>query len=451
MVATLKRRILGGVALNALEQVSTHLFSLVSFFVIVNELSLKDFGLLHLLFTVISPGTVIALMGMDRLMVADIAVYRAQKEFGRIKELVREYSVAVAVVLVLLFAVSWLFKEGISHYYDANLTPFYWALVFLIIGQVVLNLTSVVFEAYERFDFSLAQKTGEALIRTIAVCSLYLWIGFSLHSVLWAYVIAKCVTASVSIFGVAHLFPHEAEVIREYRGILMNIVRKHGKWEMFSSLSLTITDNIGPWLVNFLVSTESVAIVAFAQKVSSIFGALFPVRGTLFPILSHSIATSKELAIVIATKVKKYSMMIAIVFYFGVVLFIRPVIDIFSPQYGAAVMLIDLAMLRIFIDVLTLGQSAVLYSLKKQKLNFALSLASSVMSAVSQLVCILLFGARGVILSSLLVSFLNGAFREYVLITRLHFSLLDWKALVRFDEHDRVLLAQLRTRLFGWL
>ncbi len=45
-------------------------FSVGSFFLIINALTLKEYGLLQLLFTALGPGTVIAMLGIERLLVA---------------------------------------------------------------------------------------------------------------------------------------------------------------------------------------------------------------------------------------------------------------------------------------------------------------------------------------------------------------------------------------------
>ena len=450
-MATISKRILRGVTYTAAEKITVQVLSLVSFFVIINNISLKDFGLLHLLFTFMGPAASISMLGIERLVVSDIAVYRAKEAYGTIRRLLQEYLTVTIFLLSALFMLSWVLRDFLTQFYDADLTFFYWGLVFLIVGQIGMNFTSIMFEAYERFNYSLAAKITEAAVRLGIVLSFFVWFSFSLQSVFWAYIIGKLVAMGLSVVLGLTLFRSQRDTAgsatTEEKGVLVSILKRHGKWEMVSHILKTGANNLAPWLLNFLVSTEGVALYAFVMKINSLFGAALPVRSALFPIFSHSIATSKKLAIAIATKLKKYLFVTYFVLYALIFFFVDPFIAVFAPQYGDAGNLVRLAMLHLFVDVLTLGQPVVFYALKKQKMNFAISSYAVGATVVTQILFTYLWGIEGLILSWLFVGLSLVVVREYVLRAKLDFPLLNLRACVEFDEYDRMLLRQIGERL----
>lgn len=438
------KRILIGTAYTSFEKVSVQLLSLVSFFLIVNNLSLKDFGLLQLLFTVVGPAATISMIGMERIAVSDGAVYRAEKAYATVSRFFREYAVVTTSLLLVVFVCSWFFRGFLSRYYDADLTFFYWSLVFLIIGQIGMNFTSVIFETYEKFNYSLLSKFCESFGRMIVILILFFWFGFTLSSVLWAYVIGKLFATLVSI-PLAYMVIAVPSTDVAPRGVLWGIIRKHGKWEMVSQILGTIAGSIAPWVVKVFISTEAVALFAFVQKVNTLCVSIFPIRSVLFPILSHSIRKNRETAALVATKIKKYLLIAYFAFYVVIFLGIDTVIFYLAPQYQSVAWLVKLTMLHLFVDILTLGQSIVLYALKKQKINFFLTSYGIVTTLLSQIVFTYLWGLGGLVLSWLFVGVTLGLLREYVLRTRLHYSLLHMRELFTYDYYDRFLITYLRT------
>ncbi len=448
MAQSIKKRVFAGVAYTTLEKGVIQVLSLVTFVIVANQLSLKDFGLLHLLFSVVNPGTALALFGIDRLAVSDMAAMRARGQWGRIRRFVREYALSAFAVALALFALAWALRSFLDSFYEADLTMFYFALVVFVLCQAVMNFTSVVFEAHERFDVSFYTKALEAAARLLFVASLFWWVGFSLTSVLWAYIGAKLVTALVSAAFLPFCLTRGGADDSGVESPLREILRKHGKWEMVSSFFLTVSDSLTPWLVNFFVSAEGVALFAFTQKVNSMLTGLMPVRSALFPILVHSITENRERAVVIASKMKKYLFLLYGAVYIAVFLSINQVILLFVAQYEGAGDLVRLAMLRLFIDVFTLGQSTVFYALKQQRLTFALSIVSAVQNVIFQVAFTYLWGVEGLVASWLLVSLLNGLIREYFLIAKLKYSLLNWKAIFVFDDLDRRVITMIAERIF---
>lgn len=443
---SMSKKILNGVFFTMLEKISVAVFSFATFLVIVNHISLKDYGLLQLLFALSNPIVAISMVGIERLLVSDVAVYRAKEAYGVIGKLYQEYFWMVSVVFFSVLVATWFLRPIASHYYDIDVNYYFFALALFSFAQLAMNFTSIMFESYEKFDYSFYAKTVEAVTRTLIVFSFFFVFGFSLHSVLWAYVIGKLMAALISV-PIALGLVVASPVPREERKILFRIIKKHGKWEMLSKVFRVCADNSAPWVVNFFVSTEAVALFAFVQKINTFFTSALPVRGILAPILSRSIAESRERAVYIATKLKKYMLVIYTFFYVLIFFFTEPFLAAFVPQYIGAVNMILLAMLHLFIDILTMGQPVVFYALKQQKINFKMAVYSTISTLSAQALCTYVWGASGPIIAWLFVGVTGGSYREYLLRTKLHFSLLHFRSLITYDDYDRFVIAQIKEKL----
>ncbi len=438
-MARVRDRILSGVTYTAVQTVGIQVISLCTFLITVRQISLEDFGFITLLFTLVSVATTFVGLGIEQLIVADVAVYRAKEAYGVIKKLFREYVVVVVAGLLILFAGAWVLRDFVGQFYDAHVAIFFWILAALICTQTAMNVQGVVFESHEKFSYLLVQNLSEAACRFFIIVSYFFWFGFSLQSVLYAHILAK-LGAFIIGLPLAYLILQRNDVTMSRESVLWPILRRHGKWESSQALFDTVMNNVGPWIVNVFVSTEGVALYAFAWKINSALVRFLPVRSALFPILVHSIEKSKELACLIITKAKKYLFLVYLLFYCVIFIGAGPVIDTFAPQYHGADMLIRLTMLRLFIDTISLGQSPVFYALKQQKVVFTLALMSRPMLLLGQIIGTYYFGISGNIVGILSATFLFVVIREYILVRRFHFPMMNWKSLFIYDQYDTMLL-----------
>lgn len=441
-----RHRIFSGLKYTALQKILIQVLSVVTFFLIINSLSLAEYGIYNLLFTIVSVATTITELGINRLVVADIAVYRAREAFSTINKLVREYTLLNVVILLITFVCAWFFKGYVTHFFDTNLEKVYWILVLLITAQVGMNVPQAIFESHEKFAFTFSTIFSESLIRAILIIGIFFWSQLTLWTVLWAYIISKCIGALLSIF-LAAITLKAVSIERDKNSVLYRIFRGHGKWEASKVILSTAAGNATPWIVQFFVGTEGVAIYSFVLKIRSIFIKVVPLRSVLFPIIAHSIEKNWKLASKIITKAKKYLFFLYLVIYGFIFILIDLVVAKFAPQYTGSEYLVMLAMLKIFIDVFSLGQGAILYALKEQKLMFGMGMANMVSITIAQIIFTKTFGIAGAIMSVIVVALFSVVFREYVLAKRFHFPITTWKEFWAFDEYDKLILKQLKARL----
>lgn len=430
-----------------LEKIFVQAFSMISFFVLVTQISLKDFGLFNLLFTFVSVATTVVTLGIDRLVVADVAVYRAKGAFGAVHRMFKEYALLNFVLLSLLLLVAWFLQDFARNFYTIDFNFFYWILASMIVGQAGMNYASAFLESVEKFGASFWVKFSESLVRTVAIFSLFLWFGFSLPTVLMAYLLGKVcasVLSLVFIIPTMQKLKHAHGVGDKY--LLLRILRGHGKWESALTFLQTISTNLIPWIVNHLISTEAVALFAFVQKINGLFIRTVPVRSAIFPIVVHSVQKSRTLAATIITKARKYLIIFYLVVYFVSCVSAGFVFDHLTPQYAAASSLIYISMLKLFVDALSLGQSPVFYALKMQKVTFFMSILVISATLVTQTLFTWQWGVSGLVSSIVLLSLTTTLVKEYILYTRYNFPLINIRDLFVFDQYDKMLLSAIQKR-----
>jgi len=439
-----RTKILEGVFQMSVSKFFIKALSLFGFVTIVSNLSLRDYGLLNLLLSLLSPAAAFTMFGLERLVTADAVYARGEGKQSFARKLLLDYLKITAVSAGALLIFAWLFRSFLDRYYDADLTPFFVTLAILIISQLAMNFSSIVFEAHQRFDLTAKMFSLEGLIRTLALASLFMF-HFSLWTVLWCYTLSK-------LFSVALIATeiHNTMRISKYepprQNLIFGIVRRHGKWEVIKNISYDTLNNLWPWIVNFFVNTEAVGLYAFAQKIYSTLTTAIPLRTVLFPFIVGAVSKSKEVAQIIVAKARKILLCFFALLAAALVIGAPLAIPAFFPEYTEAVFLLQIMALHLGIDVLGLGQMDVLYAHKQQRLLFFVSIVAIVAQLLVRIISVYLFGVAGLVYAWLITTALGVYLREKVL-RKIHFPLFNLRALFTYDEYDRIILADLKKRV----
>ena len=443
-MARTRTKILEGILQMSASKVLIKIFSFIGFWVVVSNLSLRDFGLLNLLFALLSPAAAFTMFGLEQLVTADAAYARGQKDESYAKKLLLDYLKLAATSVTALFLAAWLLRSFLDQFYDADLTRFFWSLVLLIVSQLAMNFLSIVFESHQRFDLAAKMFSYEGVLRTLILLSLF-YFGFSLTTVLWSYILAKAIVATFMVretrgaMRIAGYAPRKDNLI-------FDVIRRHGKWDMIRNISNVTVDNLWPWIVNLFVGAEAVGLYAFAQKIYSTITTAVPFKTVLFPFVVGAISKSHDVAQIIVAKARKvlliFSAFLALALIFGTPLFV----PFFFKEYGGAVFLLQLMSLHLLTEVYSLGQSDVLYAFKQQRLLFFVSMVTIFVRFAMHVICVYLFGVTGMVISWLITTVVSAYLREKAL-QDIGFPLWNMKALLRWDDYDTIILQDIRLKL----
>src|SRR3989344_5787524 len=387
------------------------------------------------------------MISLERVVVADAASYRGLGKYGYARKLISDYFKITLVLLTSLLIISWFLKVLLTSYFSLNISAYFWPLAFFVIGQISMNFISVIFEAYERFKSSALFQFGEAFIRFVVVLSLFHF-GFTLLSVFMAYIISKILVVVLSVQFAMRAINNDSEMrfSRE-----PDVPKKNLEWDMVRDFPSKITGIAATWLLRITISNEAVGLFSFAQKIYSFISSAFPLTSIIFPIISRSISENVEKTKLIIVKAQKYLLYLYLPMYIAAYVMIGPIIKTFIPHYIAAVLLIKIVLFDLFIDAFSVGQSAVLYGLKQQKLSLLINMIMQVIILASQIVLITSLGVVGASISVLVTGFSSYLLRRYILEKKLNFSHASgWRVFFTYGEYDKLIVDKIKNNLFRY-
>jgi len=421
--------------------------SFLIFLIVVNNITLAEYGNLQLLFAVLGPAPAFVVLGLNRVIVSDIARYLGSEKYFRARKLAIDFLKTIFIMSVVMVGLLLLLKGVIDGRSDIDVAPFFLPLVALTLGQIGMNYVSSMLEAHSDFLNASILNLLEVLVRFLLLLTLF-YFHFSIFSVLWVYVFSKIVPP---VFYVPVLWrkinKRGINNKMKEKNLLWELVRQHGKWDMLRETVDKTTSNIWPFILRVFASGEAVAIYAFAQKILSFATSLLPVKSVLFPIISSTFAKGQDEAVKIIVRSKKYLLAVYLVIVLVGLIATGPVVEMFARDYTPAVPFVQIMLFHMILEVYSLGQVATFYALKKQKYLFWIGNIIMVSRLLSEVMLIYLFGIWGLIASWFLISFTTYILRDMVLINKLNLHLWMWRSLFVFDEFDKQLLRKIRLKL----
>lgn len=431
--------LLQGVWVYFLSKNAVKVGSFLSFLLVTNKLALFDYGQLQLLFSILGPAALFVTFNLDKVIVADAAGFRGDGNVEKSKLLFKHFFLFCFLNLLIILFSGYFLQNFFSSLFSFSLQKYFVPLALLIIGQMVMNGVSMVFSAFEKFNYVSYLQTGESLLRLFIIVCLYFFDNIFVISVFCSYIAAKI---GVSIIGCYYSFlllrNNSLHTVKEKSPFFL-LLRKHGKWDIGNGIVDTLSSSLTPWILQFFGGTVAVGVYSFAEKIVSYIVGIIPIDTVLFPFINKSIKNKKENTLFLIMKAKKYIFFLYVFLFLIFAVFMRPFVILFAKEYMAAIPFILILMLNMFIEVFAIGQSPLLYSYKKQRALFTVRWFVIPLRIVSQIVFVYFFDVWGLVISVLSMSFFSASVREYLLRT-LGIKLWNWKYFFTFDDYDRSVL-----------
>jgi len=421
-------------------------FSLGSFYLIINGLSLHDYGLITLALSVSGPVLALSGFGLDDLVVAQGARARGEKRWKDFASIYGGFALTKVLftgfIVVLLF---W-FRTLLGGQYRELLDQFFLPLVVWIAVASIRTLLDSTLQMEEKFSWFAKANILENAVRLAIVAGLFFTHAMSVPALLWAYVAAKAVGGiliSPALFRVTLISVSFVSMIRSY----IRFIAGQGRWEIFRMLTGSLFSGINQWIVGLFLGLEAVALLSFASTMNSFLGFLLPFRQILFPIMAR-LSSEPKTSSFVARRMSKYSVWLnsAIVLLAGIGAPL--VVAIFAPQYNAAVPVFWLLSFSQILNAISTSHGTLLYALSEQKFLFKLSLLGTILAMSVLPLFTWLFWVYGTVLENHLATALIIWLRERRLRQKHHLISFSFKDLLVFDHFDRMAMKRLWTALF---
>lgn len=430
--------------------ISNNMCRAVSFFaviIITRTLTLSEYGAVILVMTAAAPVNFFSGLGLESVVISDMARFRGQQMFSQIKTLLRSYITFRLAVVTLLMICGWFAKPYLVARYGTPVNDAFYALVLWIYAGAIYIALDISLNAHEKFKIVAISDFMEACIKTALIVLFWLLKIINIKWVILAYAFSKLASDVVLSFAFFKSTAYLKNIKPAKEPILRRILFRHGKWDIMTQSIFDQLDSVlRPWIIKFFLGVESVAIFSVARDIySAILGAI-PIKQVIFPLVARNL-DDKEKNALVAQKTTKYSFWAYFVMGGFAFFLISPFMHIFFPGYESSILLFRILLLRLLVTAAGYGQNPFFYAYKEQRQAFFLGIIPLVSLVVMLPLCIKLFLLPGVYIEKIISLIVLYTAKEYHL--RRKHGIVTWRfrSLIEFDSYDRILFNKARAKL----
>lgn len=443
---SIRSTIARGTTLLTIGSALSRLVSLLTVIIITRVLSLYDYGIVALALAAAGPVFSITSLGMDELLVSDVARELGEGRTRRARAILRSFVRLRFILLAALLICGWFLRGALVLRYGPAFTTYFWILAAYVAIQGVRSVLQIIFQITKRFGVVAAANTGELAAKLAVVLFFTYSGGLDVKTVLAAYAIAAGVVTAACIPVTVRALAPFRNIPTEPGIILLPILFRHGKWQALQSVASDLISSIRYFLIHSILSTEAVAIFSVAQSMYSTAASVFPFKFVLFPILA-GVARQEERARRLITRATKYSLLAYVVLMVGVWILARPVIGILFPKYLVGVPILMLMALRLPLNAFSIAQAPLFTILRDQRVLCILAAISGFSMLILMPPLMWRFSLVGAVVEGLITVSLVIVLREIHLRRRHHLKSVTLRTLFRIDALDRELISQFRSAI----
>lgn len=429
-------------------QVAISFLGFITTLLLTRYLGKVEYGWLLLVMSMVSLFSMFVGFGIEGYLGTDVAREIGEERYGSVKHLLKEYvALKLALALVVFGGLLLASRLYIRATYGEAVSSLLNLASLLILTQCVKGIYSLIFSSHTRFGYLALLNTGEVFCRTIFIAVAVIAVR-SVNSVLLAYFLGSLCSLLIISPLVKRTLPYWGRVQEERGAVLLEGLKKHGKWAIILNITKTSTSQLPNLILASFVNTEAVAIYNVAAK----FVSLLEIPLISFQeVLQTTLAKEIRWARGILLHATKYSLAFAIpLCIFAFFTTDRLLVTFFSNKYAEAAFIAKIMLLAIISYALRVAQRPVLYSFRKQNLLLTSYLVVSAVYLGAGTLLTYYFGIVGFAVANTASGFLVFFVRNY-LIGR-HIGLqITFKEMRTVDEFDRKILKEGFVRLARWV
>ncbi|MBU1036494.1 oligosaccharide flippase family protein [Patescibacteria group bacterium] len=415
----------------------------VNVFFILRYLSIYEYGVYKLAFSLYVIGSGLLLSGLDGIVLNDVSNYLARKNRPSIKRLLFEFSGVRILLGILAWAVVFFGAQLIAVYYNAQVADYLKILSFLYLSDSLITIFDIVFKATLNFARSaLIPVLNELNKFFIIIYFLLLTKGLTIQQVLWASVSATFITTGILLIYFIFKYKSSITIPKDDKYILFKTIRTYGKWAIAKSYFVNFAKNIRLWLIKIFISTEAVAIFSVAESLYANVKKIIPMQAlaTIIPRQLGQYDLSKF------TDIYKRSAKYFLFLFTGVGLvsyFIAPIaVKIFFPKYIVSLPFFQLYLLLLLINVFALTKLTI-YTMRRMKFLFLEPFIRMISVVVLGTILISNFKIWGAVIEAMLTNAIFVIIMYFYLIKQLPQLKLSLKDIFYFDIQDKMIIKML--------
>lgn len=384
-----------GVFWNTSSTVVGKVFIFLNIFLILSSLSVYEYGLSELVLSVITFLSIMQLPGLSSAVIADLAVERAQANWGRMKSIFLQFFALNVALSILAWAVLFFGSNIAAHLVGNETIGYLLKIVSFSLLVTPLRVASVMLAAVElRFRDQSFYGVVEEMVKCFFLVIFFFGLGYGIVGLLFAAVLSQLGAALIFMprtFSAYRVFSHaHAEDAHRF----WEIVREHRKWGILSTYVGTLGQSLQLWVIRFTVgSTEVVGLYAFVYGVYSQIASFFPLPNLLNVLLPRYLDRMHDFTRYVQSSIRLH-VYISVVLM-GVTWVSLPVFAYIFPHYRDAIALFW----PFYGAILASGVVSIygpVFAVLKEQYRFFWSIVFKVAIVLTSMaICITAFGAIG--------------------------------------------------------
>ncbi len=429
------RDIAKGSAIIMVSRIILKLFSIGSYFLILRELSFKDYGFVTLALSISGPTLALSGFGLDDLLLARGARARGEGHYKNFSSILGGFVMVRIIMLGLITYLLLVVNNLLGEQYQAVISKYFWPAVIWIwivnLRWICDGLTQM-FENFKRFSVA---NVMESAMRAGFILILFFWGQLNISTVLWAYVVSKGLPM-LFLFPVLQKLGGNWSLWAKFKAFYQ-FIKENGAWETVRMLSGSLLSGVGQWIIAGLLGLEAVAVFSFATSLNSLLAQFSPFRQLLYPIISRLSFQSDKISEV-ARRMSKYTFWLAGLLIISAALGAPLGVWLLAPKYLSSLPAFYLLMLSQLTSAITVSHGPLMYSLNEQKYLLKLSLLGTLSSITVLPIFIWTMGVFGAILENHFSTLLIAWLRERKLRNKYKIKTFVLKDLFVFGSEDKL-------------
>ncbi len=428
------RKIGEGIAWNTAGVITAKVVGFANIFLILSQLTVYEYGLTELVFSVISTIGLFLLPGLAATVTADLGLERVRKQPGKMKALFLEFFAMNIVLGIIAWAVLFFGSSVVAELSgNALIDKFFKIVSFSFLIAPFRGMTSMLATAMVRYaDQSFIGPTEE-VIKGLLLLFFFVVLERGADGLLWATVLAP--VAVVILFASRTISAYRefsASTVEGWQP-LWNILREHRKWNVASTYVSTLGQNFRIWCIKLLLGTEAVGLYAFAAGMYSHIASTANFQVALTPIVPRYVDRPGLLGRIITASIK-YQLAFSALAFVGGCAAVYVLTSWVFPHYAPAFVLVCIMLIALIPHGVTANLTPIFVSFKEQRTLF-FSMVVRVTSTIVLLPPALIMGGlTGVGIEFVLTMIVTSSERLYRVRKLLPEFALSFKAVTATDE-----------------
>ncbi len=416
---------------------------LLSLLIILNHLTVSEYGISELVITVVPLLSVFLLPGLGTTVIADMGRERAAGNTAALKGILLNFFRLQLVCAVAVWAAVFFGAQELSGWFGkGDLAPLIQTVSFMFLLSPLRASAQVLQRVYLRFFAQSVYSALEEAWKLVFLLPLFFVFNLRAQGLIAALVFSQLAALACMAPSLARI-DRQLWRVRAERYAPLHLVATHGKWSVFSSYLGTVGKNIRPWIIGSILGTQAVGLFAVVQGLIGHVVSLFPLDQVLAPMLPQQMQDKPRFYKIIG-KAVKYELAGYLVVSVAAALLSPYFISLFFPQYVPAVPLFQIMLVMLASSAFDVIFSSVFFAIQAQRSLFWASVYKLVLALVIMPPMLYFFGLFGIAYANIIINYLY-VWERYRKLTRLMpgFS-LRFKDFITVDAEDKVIIGQIR-------